>query len=110
MLRIALFAVALLAAPAVVPATAAKLDASCNQVFEAAAARVRAPATRRNGTDPTQSEEACRAYGSQFFEAVKARYAASDCADGVDHQRDLERLDAGIEAVNDLIASECRGS
>jgi hypothetical protein len=110
MLRIALFAVALLVAPAIVPATAAKLDASCNQMFEAAAARAHVPAARRNGTDPTQSEEVCRAYGSQFFEAVKARYAASFCEDGVDHQRDLEKLDAGIEAVNNLMASQCSGS
>ena len=71
------------------PATAAKLAASCNQVFEVAAARARVPTSRHNGTDPTPSEDACRAYGSQFFEAVKARYAASFCEDGVDHQRDL---------------------
>jgi hypothetical protein len=109
MLRIVPFAVAFLLVPAL-PATAAKLDSSCNQEFEAAAARARVPATRHNGADPTQSQEACRAYGSQFFEAVKARYAASFCEDGVDHQRDLEKLDAGIEAVNNLIASQCGGS
>ena len=102
-----LIAVLLLMPP--LPATAAKLDASCNQVFEVAAARARVLATRRNGTDPAQSEDACRAYGSQFFEAVKARYAASFCEDGVDHQRDLEKLDAEIDVVNNLIASQCRG-
>jgi hypothetical protein len=104
-----LFAAVLLLMPTL-PATAAKLDASCNQVFEAAAARTRVPATRRNTADPAQAEETCRAYGSQFFEAVKARYAASFCEDGVDHQLDLEKLDAGIEAVNNLIASQCSGS
>jgi hypothetical protein len=104
-----LFIAALLLVPTVVPATAAQLDVSCNQVFEAAAARVRAPTARRNGTDPTQSEEVCRTYGSQFFEAVKARYAASFCEDGVDRHQDLARLDAGIDAVNNLIASQCGG-
>jgi len=109
MLRVLMFPLALLAIPPATPALAARLDASCNQVFEAAAARARVPALRRNDTDPTQSEDACRAYGSQFFEAVKARYVASFCEDGVDHQRDLDKLDAGIDAVNNLIASQCRG-
>jgi hypothetical protein len=108
MRRKVLFTAALLLMPSL-PATAAKLDTSCSQAFEAAAARARVPASRRNDTDPTQSEDACRAYGSQFFEAVKARYAASFCEDGVDHQRDLEKIDAGIDAVNNLIASQCSG-
>jgi hypothetical protein len=103
-----LFTAVLLLMP-MLPATAAKLDASCNQVFETAAARARVPASRRNDTDPTQTADACRAYGSQFFEAVKARYAASFCEDGADHQRDLEKLDAEIDVVNNLIASQCRG-
>jgi hypothetical protein len=41
---------------------------------------------------------------------VKARQAAAICGDGLDHQRDLELLDAGIDAVNNLIASQCSGS
>lgn len=108
MRRNSLFIAALLLVSAL-PATAAQLDVSCNQVFEAAAARVRVSTARRNGTDPMQSEEVCRTYGSQFFEAVKARYAASFCEDGVDHHQDLARLDAGIDAVNNLIASQCGG-
>jgi beta-phosphoglucomutase-like phosphatase (HAD superfamily) len=110
MLRAFVFAVALLLVPAVDPVMAAKVDASCNQVFEAAAARARVTAVRRNGTDPAQSAEICRAYANQFFEAVKARQAAAICEDGLDHQRSLELLDAGIDAVNDLIASQCSGS
>ena len=110
MLHIFLFAIALLLIPAVVPTMAAKVDASCNQVFEAAAARARVADVRRNGIDPAQSEESCRAYANQFFEAVKARQAAAICGDGLDHQRDLELLDAGIDAVNKLIASQCSGS
>ena len=107
MLRIFIFATALLVVPAATPAIAAKVDASCNQAFEAAAARARLPATRRNSAP---SEESCRAYGFQFFEAVKARYVASFCEDGVDHQRDLAMLDAEIDVVNNLIASQCSGS
>lgn len=109
MLRVFVFAVALLI-PAAVPVMAAKVDASCNQVFEVATARARVTAVRRNGADPAQSVEICRSYANQFFEAVKARQAAAICEDGVDHQRNLELLDAGIDAVNNLIASECSGS
>jgi len=107
MLRICVFAIALLLIPAVVPTMAAKVDASCRQVFDAAAARARVAVVRRNGIDGVQSEESCRAYANQFFEAVKARQAAAICEDGLDHQRDLELLDAGIEAVNNLVASQC---
>jgi tartrate dehydratase beta subunit/fumarate hydratase class I family protein len=91
----------------VVPTMAAKVDASCKQVFDAAAARARVAVVRHNGIDGVQSEESCRAYANQFFEAVKARQAAAICEDGLDHQRDLELLDAGIEAVNNLVASQC---
>ena len=48
MLRVFVVAVALLI-PAAVPVMAAKVDASCNQVFEAAAARARVAVARRNG-------------------------------------------------------------
>jgi len=109
MLRVFVFAVALLLIPAVVPVTAAKADASCNQVFEAAATRARVAVVRRNGVDPAQSAEICRAYANQFFEAVKARQAAAICEDGLDRQRNLELLDAGIDAANNLIASQCSG-
>ena len=84
MLRICVFAVALLLIPAVVPTMAAKVDTSCKQVFEAAAARARVAVVRRNGIDGVQSEESCRAYTNQFFEAVKARQAAAICEDGLD--------------------------
>ena len=108
--RIFVFAVALLLIPAGVPALAAKVDASCNQVFEAAAVHARVASARRNGIDPAQSEESCRAYANRFFEAVKARQAAAICDDGLDHQRDLKLLDTGIDAINNLIASQCSGS
>ena len=101
MLRIVKLAFALL----VVPVTASNVDASCKQVFEAAAARARLAVPRRSGAAPV--EESCRAYGNQFFEAVKARQAASVCEDGTDRQRDLELLDVGIGALNNLIASQC---
>lgn len=106
MLRIVKFAIALL----VLPATASNVDGSCNQVFEAAAARARSAVARQNSVDAAHYEDSCRAYGNQFFEAVKARQAASICQDGVDHRRDLEMLDIGIDILNNVIASQCGGS
>ena len=62
----------------------------------------------RGAAGAPRADQAIQTY--QFFEAVKARQAAAICGDGLDHQRDLELLDAGIDAVNNLIASQCSGS
>ena len=106
MLRIVIFAIAVL----IVPATASKVDASyCGQVSELAAARLRS-ATRESRVDPAHNEKSCRALGNHFFEAVEARQAASICDDGIDHQRALDVLDAEIDAFNNLIATQCNGS
>jgi len=106
-LRIVIFAIAVL----IVPATASKVDASyCGQVSELAAARLRWAATRESRVDPAHNEKSCRALGNHFFEAVEARQAASICDDGIDHQRALDVLDAEIDAFNNLIAAQCNGS
>ncbi len=49
----------------------------------------------------------CRAYGTHFYEAVEARQAASLCEDAINRQRNLEVLDAEIDAFNSLIAAQC---
>ena len=105
MLRIVMFAIALTATPA----AASKLDGSCSQVFEVATAGIRWALARPSSVDPAHDEESCRAYGRQFFRAVEVRQATSICADGIDRQRALEVLDAAIDAVNNLIASQCGG-
>ena len=106
MLRIAMFAIALV----VIPATASKVEASCNQASQVAAARVRWAAARQSSVDPAHYDESCRANGNLFFEAVKARQATAICEDGIDRQRALEILDGEIDAFNNLIASQCGGS
>jgi len=89
-LRIVIFAIAVL----IVPATASKVDASyCGQVSELAAARLRWAATRESRVDPAHNEKSCRA-----------------CDDRIDHQRALDVLDAEIDAFNNLIATQCNGS
>jgi hypothetical protein len=57
-----------------------------------------------------RSRRSCRAYANNFYEAVVTRQAASLCEDGVSRQRDLEMLDAAIDAINNMIAAECAGS
>jgi hypothetical protein len=41
---------------------------------------------------------------------VEARQAASACPDGLNRQRDVDMLDAEIDAFNNLIAARCSGS
>ena len=57
MLRIVTFAIALL----VTTAIASKVDASCSQASEVAAARVRWAVARQSSVDPAHYEESCRA-------------------------------------------------
>ena len=104
MLRIIIVAVALLIDPAL---TAGAATSGCRQLSDLSAARHRWAAVREGRVDPNHSEESCRSYRSNFFEAVTTRQAASICRDGADRSRTLELLDTEIEAFNDLIATQC---
>jgi hypothetical protein len=107
MLRSLTLAVAFL----MLPATAAEVAASyCGQVSELSTARLRWAAMRQSRVEPADGGKICRAYGIQFYEAVEARQAASLCEDGVNRQRNLEQLDAEIDAFNHPIAAQCIGS
>jgi hypothetical protein len=106
MLRIIILAVALLIDPAI---TAGAEMSGCSQLSDLSAARLRWAAVRKSSVDPGHSEERCRSYASNFFDAVTTRQAASFCRDGVDRQRTLKLLDAEIEAFSDLIATQCSG-
>jgi hypothetical protein len=104
MMRIVLFAIAVL----INPATAAAADPlRCGQPSELAAARTRWAAARRTAVDPAPNEKSCRSYGIHFYEAVAAREVASMCRNGIDRQRTLDVLDSEIDAFNDLIATRC---
>jgi hypothetical protein len=94
----------------VIAASPSEVDASCCQIFEVAAARVRWEVAGQSRVEPAHYEESCREYGNQFFEAVKARQATSIREDGINRQRALEILDAEIDAFNNLIASLCGSS
>jgi hypothetical protein len=106
MLRIIIFAVALLIDPAI---TAGAEMPGCSQLPDLSAARLRWAAVRKKPVNPPHNEESCGSYGTNFFEAVTTRQAASFCREGIDRQRTLELLDSEIEAFNDLIATQCSG-
>ncbi len=106
MLRVIIIAVALLIVPAI---TAGAGTAGCSQLPDLSATRLRWAGVRKSRVDPDRSEESCRSYRSNFFEAVTTRQAASVCRDGADRVRTLELLDTEIEAFNDLIATQCSG-
>ena len=105
MLLIIILCIALLFDPAI--ASGAELD--CSQPSHLSAAQLRWAALRKSRVDPAHNDENCRAYGTNFFEAVMARHTASFCSDGIDRQRTLQLLDAEIREFNDLIAAQCRG-
>jgi hypothetical protein len=77
----------------------------CSTEPDIAAARLRWSKARRDVA--TNRDQLCRTYGSQFYEAATARYGTSACKSGAERTRDLAILDSEIEALNDLIATQC---
>jgi hypothetical protein len=71
------------------------------------AARIRWANGREGGPSSQDPDQICRAYGNQFYEAVEARQTVSECKTGVERQKDIEVLDAEIEAFNNLVATYC---
>jgi hypothetical protein len=78
----------------------------CGQPFDVQAARIRWTNARQSRPTSEEADQVCRAYFNQFYEAVQARQAVSECAGG-GQQKDVEMLDGEIEAFNNLIATYC---
>jgi hypothetical protein len=98
-------------ATAVQIVAASAADASyCGQSSELAAAQARWAALRQSRIGPAEAEKICRAYGKNFYEAVEVRQAAALCDDSAVRKRNLDTLDAEINAFNNLIAVQCIGS
>jgi hypothetical protein len=70
-------------------------------------ARTRWANARQGGPSSEDTDQICRAYGNQFYEAVEARQAVSECKTGVERLKEIEILDAEIEAFNNLVATHC---
>jgi hypothetical protein len=79
----------------------------CGQSLDFRAARIRWANARQSGPSSEDPGQICRAYGNQFYEAVEARQAVSECKVGLERQKDIEILDVEIEAFNNLIATHC---
>jgi hypothetical protein len=70
-------------------------------------ARTRWANARQGGPSSEDTDQICRAYGNQFYEAVEARQAVWECKGGGERQKEIEALDAEIETFNNLIAAHC---
>jgi hypothetical protein len=91
-----------------VVAPVSKLEAGyCGQPRDVQAALIRWTNARQNRPKSEEPDQICRSYFNQFYEAVQARQAVSECA-GRGRQKDVEMLDGQIEAFNSLIATYCR--
>jgi hypothetical protein len=89
-------------------ATPSKADtANCSRISELRSAHARWSAARQIPVDPAHNDEACRAYGTHFYEAVTTRHAVSLCSGRVDSEQELGLLDTEIDAFNNLIAAQC---
>ena len=106
MLRIIIFAVALLIDPAI---TAGAEMPGCSQLSDLSAARLRWAAVRKKPVNPAHNEESCRSYGTNFFEAVTTRQAASFLQRGRRPATDPRAARRGDRSLYGLIATQCSG-
>jgi hypothetical protein len=79
----------------------------CGRSFDFQGARTHWARARQSGTSSEDRAQICLAYGNQFYEAVEARQAVSQCEVGGQRQKHIDILDAEIEAFNNLIATHC---
>ena len=101
----ATFALTLLAVP---PASPAPLQLpGCDRNLAEASTSVAAMQARLKGLDVTESNGICTATGLYFLEIVKARAVTALCKNGPERERELGRLDADVEHINEAIAARC---
>jgi hypothetical protein len=99
---------ALLLAMLAAPATPAPLERpGCEQNLASALANVAALQARLKTLAATPGPAVCNATRLYFLELVKARAVTALCKDGADRERDLGRLDADVEHLNETIAARC---
>ena len=105
----ATFALALLMAPAT---PAAPLEQpGCDRNLADASASIAALQARVKNLNAAQvskiGPEICNATRLYFLEVVKARAVTAVCKSGLDRDRELGRLDADVEQINEAIAARC---
>jgi hypothetical protein len=99
------FALALLTAP---PARPEPLQPpGCNRNLTDATANVAAMQARVKTLGMTTGPETCSVTQLYFLEVVKARAMTALCKSGTERERELGRLDADVEHINEAIAARC---
>jgi len=99
------FALALLMAP---PAPAAPLEPpGCDRNLADASAGIATMQARIKRLAAAPGPETCAATRLYFLEVVKARALTAACKSGPDRDRELGRLDADVEQINEAIAARC---
>lgn len=99
---------ALLLAMLAAPATPAPLERpGCEQNMASALANIAAMQARMKTLAATPGPAICNATRLYFLELVKARAVTALCKDGADRERDLTRLDADVDHLNEAIAASC---
>lgn len=96
-------------APLMAPATpAAPLEQpGCERNVADANASVAALQARVKNIGTARSPEVCNVTRLYFLEVVKARAVIELCKTGPDRERELGRLNADVEHINDAIAARC---
>jgi hypothetical protein len=99
---------ALLLAMLAAPAYPAPLERpGCEQTLASALANIASMQARLKTLAATPGPASCNATRLYFLELVKARAVTALCKDGAERERDLGRLDADVEHLNETIAARC---
>ncbi len=101
----AAFLLALLMAPAS-PAAPAE-QTGCERNVANANANVAALQARVKSISNARGGDVCNVTRLYFLEVVKARAVIALCKTGPDRERELGRLDADVEHINEAIAASC---
>jgi hypothetical protein len=101
----AAFVLALLMSPAI---PAAPLEQpGCERTIANANSSVAALQARVKSIGASRGPEICNVTRLYFLEVVKARAVIALCKTGPDRDRELGRLDADVEHINEAIAARC---
>jgi len=101
----ATFTMAVLAAPPARPE--APHFSGCDRNLANASASVAAMRVRVKSLSGLDRSEICTATRFYFLEMVKARAVTALCTSGAERERELGRLDADVDEVNEAIAARC---
>jgi hypothetical protein len=103
----ATFAMALLVAPAQPKTIGPTMLPGCERNLAAVNVGLSATQARLKHLGAASGPATCSATRLYFLEVVKARAVTAVCRSGPERDRELGRLDADVEHINDAIASRC---